>query len=705
MKQIASLLVVFVAVAGSQALSAERTDILISDFEGDDYGDWKVEGSAFGTKPARGALQGQMPVSGFLGKGLVNSFYGGDDSKGKLTSPAFKIERRHINFLIGGGKYPGQTCINLVVGGKAVRTATGPNDRSGGSEQLDSSSWEVTDLAGQMAVIEIVDDRAGGWGHINVDHIFQSDRPQSFAPVKRELVIEKHYLYLPVKTGGRKVRMKLVDDGRPVREFEIELAEGEPDFQAFCDVEQFRGRRLSIEVDRLPVESKALEAVVQGDAVPDASRLYAEPARPQYHFTSRRGWLNDPNGLVYSNSQWHLFYQHNPYGWGWGNMHWGHAVSPDLFHWQELPIALYPQRFDDWCFSGSALVDTKNTSGFKNGSRDVLVAAYTSTGRGECIVFSNDAGRTWTEFDGNPVVKHAGRDPKLLWHEPSQSWVMAVYDEPEGKRQIAFYSSKDLKSWKYESRIDGFFECPDLFELAIDGKPDQTQWVLSAADGKYVLGQFDGKHFEPETDKLQVWHGNFYAAQTYSAAPQGRRVQIGWGNGIEFPGAAFNQQMTIPAELTLRTTAEGPRLFAEPVRELADLAGKEWKLSDVALVPGDNPLADVRGELLRVTADIELGQAESVGFVVRGVPVGYNVAKRQLVCKNVSAPLEPVAGRVHIEILVDRGSVEVFGNHGRVALSVGGLIATGEKSIRTDVKGQGAKIRSLQVVELKSAWK
>ena len=710
MKHIRQFFVVLAVLAAVPVLAADRDDILIADFEGDDYGSWKVEGNAFGTKPARGALPGQMPVGGFLGQGLVNSFSGGDDSKGKLTSPEFKIERKHINFLIGGGNHPGQTCLNLIVGGKTVRTASGPNDRPGGSEQLDSSSWDVTDLVGQTAVIEIVDDRAGGWGHVNVDHIVQSDRPQSFAPARRELVIENRYLHLPVKTGGRKVRMKLVDDGRAVREFEIELAEGQPDFQTFCDVGKFRGRRLSIEVDRLPVESKALAAIVQADEVPDTGRLYAEPSRPQFHFTSRRGWLNDPNGLVYSSGQWHLFYQHNPYGWGWGNMHWGHAVSLDLFHWQEQPIALYPQRFDDMCFSGSAVVDTKNTSGFKSGSGDLLIAAYTSTGRGECIVYSNDAGRMWTEFAGNPVVKHTGRDPKLLWHEPSQSWVMAVYDEPQGKQQIAFHSSKDLKTWKYESRIDGFFECPDLFELAIDpgqagGKPDQSQWVLSAADGKYVLGRFDGKRFTAETDKLQVWHGNFYAAQTYSDAPQGRRVQIGWGNGVEFRGAAFNQQMTLPVELTLRETGEGPRLFAEPVRELAGLSGKNWELSNIALRPNENPLADVKGELLRVTADFELGQAESVGFVVRGVPVRYDVAKRQLTCKNVSAPLELVDGRMRIEILVDRGSVEVFGNHGRVVLSVGGVLAADDHSIRTDVTGQGAKIQSLQVVELKSAWR
>jgi fructan beta-fructosidase len=689
----------------SLALAAERADVLLADFEGEDYGTWKVEGTAFGSQPARGTLPGQMPVGGFLGKGLVNSFNGGDDSKGKLTSPPFMVERKHINFLIGGGKYPGQTCINLLVDGKVVRTATGPNDRPGGSEQLEWAHWDVSDLRGKTAVIEIVDERQGGWGHINIDHIVQSDRAMSFGPARRELSVEKRFLHLPVKTGGRKVRMKLVEGGTTLREFEIELAEDKPDFWAFADVGKFLGRRVAIEVDRLPADSSALEAVRQADDIPEAAPVYSEPARPQFHFTSRFGWLNDPNGLVYSGGQWHLFYQHNPYGWNWGNMHWGHAVSKDLFHWQELPVALYPKRFDDWCFSGSAVVDAKNTSGFKTGEGELLVAAFTSTGRGECIVFSNDAGRTWTEFEGNPVVKHAGRDPKLVWHDPSQSWVMAVYDEFDGKRQIAFYTSKNLKAWEFQSRIDGFFECPDLFELTLDRKKAERRWVLYPADGKYVLGQFDGRVFHPETEKLQLWYGNFYAAQTYDNAPEGRRIQIGWGQGIEFPGMPFNQQMVVPVELSLRTTDDGPRLFAEPVRELSGLSGKERTCSNVELVPGQNPLADVHGELLRIVADVEPGQAESFGFVVRGVPVRYDAARKQLICKGTAAPLNLVDGRVRIEILADRGSVEVFGNSGRVALSVGGVLPANDLSIRAEASGSGAKLRSLKITELKSAWK
>src|ERR1035441_3916388 len=201
----------------------------------------------------------------------------------------------------------------------------------------------------------------------------------------RELLIEKRFLNLPVKNHAPKHRVKLLVDGQLAREFEIELAAKEPDFWVFLDLSPFQGKCATIQVDPLPADSNVLAAIEQADQVRGTGDLYREALRPQYHFSSRRGWNNDPNGLVYYRGEYHLFYQHNPYGWDWGNMHWGHAVSPDLLHWQELPIALYPHRFDDWAFSGSAVVDRDNTAGFKTGAETPLVAAYTSTGRGECI--------------------------------------------------------------------------------------------------------------------------------------------------------------------------------------------------------------------------------------------------------------------------------------------------------------------------------
>src|SRR5262245_29916072 len=177
--------------------AADREEILLADFEGKDYGDWKATGEAFGKGPARGTLPGQMPVTGFKGKGLVNSFFGGDGVTGTLTSPPIRIERKFLNFLVGGGRHPSETCINLVVGEKIVRTASGPNDRPGGSEQLDWHSWDVAEFAGQKVIIQIVDRHTGGWGHVNVDHILQSDRKLQAEPARREIDIARAYLHLP----------------------------------------------------------------------------------------------------------------------------------------------------------------------------------------------------------------------------------------------------------------------------------------------------------------------------------------------------------------------------------------------------------------------------------------------------------------------------------------------------------------------------
>ena len=210
-------------LAASPLAAADRADVLVADFEGDTYGDgWKATGTAFGTGPAKGALPGQMPVSGYLGKGLVNSFKGGDTSTGTLTSPEFKVERKYMNFLIGGGKHA-KTCINLLVGGKAVRTATGPNDKDGGSEHLDWHTWDVSDIEGKAAVIEIIDDEKGGWGHITVDHIVQCDAKKQAEPMTRAFDIDKPYLQLPVKNGAPMRRVKFVVGKETVREFDIEL--------------------------------------------------------------------------------------------------------------------------------------------------------------------------------------------------------------------------------------------------------------------------------------------------------------------------------------------------------------------------------------------------------------------------------------------------------------------------------------------------
>ena len=694
------------AVAGV-SVAAEDEDIVIADFEGATYGSWQATGEAFGYRPARGTLPDQMPVTGYQGKGLVNSFVNGDRSIGTLTSPAFKIERKYINFLIGGGKHPGRTCINLLIGRRIARTATGPNDRPGGTEMLRWHTWDVSELAGRLATLQIVDRATGGWGHINIDHIVQSNTSYQVAQ-KLEMVLTKQYLHLPVKNGSPKRRMKVIVDDEIVRECEIELADAEPDFWVFLDVTAFQKQRATIEVDDLPRFSRALKLIGQGDEIRGGEDLYRETYRPQFHFTSRRGWNNDSNGLVYYRGEYHLYYQHNPYGIQWGNMHWGHAVSTDLVHWTELPIAIYPHRFGDWVFSGSAVVDADNTAGFQTGDEDVIVAAYTSTGRGEAIAYSNDRGRTFTDYEGNPVVKHRGRDPKVIWYEPGGHWVMALYHEVDKKRTIAFYTSSDLKQWEYQSLIEGFYECPEIFELPVDGDADRTKWVLHAADGDYMIGAFDGKVFTRESGKHRYSYGNcFYASQTYNNIPNddGRRIQIAWGRVTMPQEMPFNQMMLFPVELTLRTTDEGIRMFAEPVREVERLHGRRAEWENVTLEPGKNPLAGIEGELFHILAVLSAGQARKLGFRVRGVPVTYDVQAGQLGCLDKTAPLGRDNGRIRLELLIDRTSIEIFANGGRVYMPIGVIPPDEGEPLVLFAEGGAATIDSLEVYELRSAWK
>ncbi len=689
----------------SCAVRAQSPERLLADFEGRDYGGWKIEGTAFGTGPVRGTLPGQMAVDGFQGGGLVNSFFGGDASVGSLTSPEFTIDRKSIRFLIGGGGWAGKTCINLIVDGKVVRTATGPNTEPGGSERLEPAGWDVSDLAGRSARLEIVDRATGGWGHINLDQIVLTDKnpPRTLRDVRRELALERRYLHFPVKTGAKKSRVALLVDDTIVREFEIELAD-DPDWWAHLDVGAWQGRSAVLRVDRLAEDSSALRRVSQADEIWNAREVYREPLRAQIHFSPRRGWNNDPNGLVYAQGEYHLYFQHNPYGWGWGNMHWGHAVSRDLVHWDELPIAIYPRKFGDWAFSGSAVVDRLDTSGMKQSKDDLLAAAFTSTGRGECMAFSRDRGRTWTEFAGNPVVKHQGRDPRLLWHEPTKRWVMAVYDESDGKQWIAFYTSAGMKSWTYRSRVEGFFECPDLFELPVDGDPTRRKWVLTAASSEYVVGQFDGTTFRPETSKLTGHRGRgFYAAQTFSQDPRGRVVQIGWLQ-TNTPGMPFNQGMSLPSHLSLRNTPDGPRLAWQPVQELTELRSRRLASLTGSLESGPNPLAGVKGELIELRAEFEPGPSSVLTLKVRGVEIVYDAQRQELRVQGHHAPAPLRAGKQRLVIFTDRTGLEVFASDGLTYVPMPINLDPADLGLESRVSGEPIKIESFDVHALNGIW-
>jgi len=439
-------------------------------------------------------------------------------------------------------------------------------------------------------------------------------------------------------------------------------------------------------------------------------KLYQEVYRPQFHFTAKKNWINDPNGLVYYKGEYHLFFQHDPSNIEWGNIVWGHALSPDMVNWKQLANAIEPDELG-MIFSGSGVVDWNNTAGFQSGKEKTIVIIYTSAGKPftQSIAYSNDRGRTWTKYEKNPVLGHIignNRDPKVIWYAPLKRWVMALY---LGHNNYALFSSPNLKQWTRlcDIQLPGSGECPDIFELPVDGDTENTKWVFWGANGNYIIGIFDGHSFRRESEVLKSdWGANFYAAQTWSDIPpsDGRRLQIAWMRRGKYPDMPFNQQMSFPCELTLRTTPEGIRLYRRPIKEIKNIHQKEYSWNNQILKPEENLLSDIHGELFHIQAEIEVGNATEFGFIVRGESTRYTVANNELFCLGKSASLTPLQGKIKLEILVDRTSLEIFGNDGRISMSFCFLPDPRNTNLKIYSSGGKVRIVSLKVYELRSIW-
>jgi fructan beta-fructosidase len=523
---------------------------------------------------------------------------------------------------------------------------------------------------------------------------------------EKEIILKSKYLNLPVQNGVSKQRMILIIDKKTVREFDIEVAVDKDDFWIFWDISVFKGKKVILKVEDMPESGRGFDKIYQDNKIKNESSIYKEKLRPQFHFSSKRGWNNDPNGLVYYDGEYHLFYQHNPYGWGWGNMHWGHAVSTDLLHWQELPDALYPDKFGTM-FSGSAVIDSFNTSGFQTGDEKVMIAAYTADSREkevQCIAYSNDKGRTWTKYKNNPVIGDRRdvvgsrniRDPKVFWHNASQKWILVLF---EGTG-LSIFTSNNLIDWEYQSHTKGFWECPELFELTVDDNPYNKKWVMYGASGTYMIGIFDGKKFTMESGKHYNHNSVMYAAQTYNNVPDGRRIQIGWGR-VSAPGMPFNQMMTFPTELSLRTTNSGIRLFSEPIREIYKLHVKEnrWRNLEVNGQRFELPEI-ITDDLLHIRAEFEIKLVRRFGLNIHGYKIEYDMNYNLL---NGSF-LSPIKNKIHLEILVDRNSIEIFANHGRLFLAEEYNSVDQEKGVKFFSSGGVTLLKNLEIYKLKSIW-
>lgn len=520
--------------------------------------------------------------------------------------------------------------------------------------------------------------------------------------------IDKRYLNFPISHAQERSKMTFESsDGSVNYSVVIRLAPDEADYWVFYDVSHLKGKSLTITYEG---DSNALSSIYQDIEIKGASTLYQEENRPQFHFTTQRGWINDPNGLVYYDGEYHLFYQHNPYEREWENMHWGHAVSKDLVHWNQLPTALYPDELGTM-FSGSAVIDYNNTAGFNRGDEPAMVAFYTAASSDrqvQAMAYSLDKGRTWTKYDKNPLIdskekwnSQDTRDPKVFWYEDLSHWVM-VLNERDGH---SIYTSKDMKDWKYESHVTGFWECPELFELPIDGDVNNTRWVMYGATGTYMLGSFDGRKFTPEAGKYFYTSGALYAAQTFTGIPasDGRRIQIGWGR-IQQPGMPFNGMMMLPTELTLRSTKEGPRLFSVPVEETEALFSqdKQWKALDAT--QANALLKEYKDtDRIRIKTTIKLWHATDAGFNLFGQRIiGYDMNANTLNGRFYS-PEDRTSMELSADIYIDRTSVEVFIDGGVYSYYLERK-AEPNNDEGFHFWGNNIEVKELKVYQVKSIW-
>jgi sucrose-6-phosphate hydrolase SacC (GH32 family) len=604
------------AVLMSLVTNGFGSDVVIGNFQGADYADWKATGTAFDSGPASGsALLSQLEIENSPDNAVASSEVGGDKPTGTLTSPEFKIAGKYISFRIGGGDYEHDTCLNLLVNGKVVKSATGWR-----SDRLVPASWDVSSFFGQTVRIQIVDAASGEWGHINVDEIVQTDRPER----------------LPAVTGP----------------------------------------------------------------------LYQEAFRPQFHFTARQwtmdrlnpgmqqeGWVNDLNGLIYYEGEYHLFAQR------WAKC-WIHAVSSDLVHWTELEPAFWEEQAGSGVQSGTCVIDYKNTSGLSPDKANPAMVAFFPRwdNRSQCIAYSLDRGRSWRFYERNPILVRRERDPKVFWYAPGNHWVMVLY----GDSQYHLLTSTNLLNWRDEQHpVQDSFECPDFFELPVDGNRDHMKWVLMQGNGKYSIGSFDGTEFKEETERHPCDMGpNFYATQTWhnTDTGDGRRIQAAWMRGSSFPDMPFNQQVSFPCELTLHKTRNGLRIFRTPIQEIALLHNGQDTWTNRVLKANQVLSLQPSGRLFHIQAKLSIPEGAKLTFNLRGNPV-------VLTSKTIESGASPasVGDTIKtVEILLDCASVEVFVNGGEISSTR--YVLPNENGLSVKAESGAVTIESLSIYPLKSTW-
>lgn len=468
--------------------------------------------------------------------------------------------------------------------------------------------------------------------------------------------------------------------------------------------------------------------------------MTADRYRPQFHFTPLRNWMNDPNGLVYVDGEYHLFYQYNPYDKVWGHMHWGHAVSPDLVHWHHLPLALHEEpETGITMFSGSAVVDWQNTSEFGNADHPPIVAIYTGDHRPAPledvhIAYSTDLGRSFTKYAGNPVVDVDNPkfgDPKVFWHEQTEKWIMVnILGHEQGC--VVLYGSTDFRNWTYLSRFEApdvapaIWECPDLFQLAVNGDPSDVRWVLKINNTDpagqqtwYFIGDFDGTTFASESTAEEAAgrdYGDIYAEVTYNSIPaaDGRRILIGWIRQQPVEDRAWTGAQSIPRVLTLRGDDTGLVLCQAPVEEMEALHQEHhhWEMVELSETRPE-PTRKLAGDTMEIKTEFEAGAARDIGLHLQmneggWARIGYSTANRRLFVdqangKRVEAPYSLKHRRLKMHVFIDHNLIEIFAGDGDTVITTSLAPDPLCETVEPYAEGGTAQLVALDAWQLASA--
>ena len=700
--------------------------------------DWAVEGYAFGThNPVPGERQKQA-------LGTRNQRY---VQKGRMASPGFTIESDYLEIDCAGTYHPTEVAVVLMVDGKDQRSCSPepgygflgaklPSPRMFLPPDPGKYFFDVRNLLGRKAVLEIRDQHYDGL-FFDVKITATDQGPDNGQTVITKAVdwveyhfetkIEDGYLLVPVGplVGTPLQRVTVEIEGEEELSVHLPLAFGDiktAGYQAAYDLTPYPGKPLKVTYHRFAKSGPATFLTQREIPGRDTS-----DRKPGFHVYNRIGMLNDPNGLVYYNDEWHLFHQ---FGYNLSHTDWKHYVSKDLMHWEERPIALFHDA-QGAMFSGSAVVDVLNTSGWGSKNEPPLVLAYTASSgnagwkendviQAQCLAYSTDGGRNFIKYEGNPVLGHEQhiiknrpkdsdtRDPKIFWFSPTKGrdanakdghWVMVLFE----RKGHTIYTSTDLKAWTKTGTIKGFHECPELFPLAVDGDPENVKWIMYGARSRYHIGAFDGKTFKPETKKqIGMYYGDkCYASQTFNNTEKGpdgqpRRIQTMWQGGRL-------GQISLPVELTLKMTPLGLRLCMLPVKEIEKLYTRSEKADGLVLKPGAaNPLADLEGGLYDIDIEADLSEVKQLVLRVRGNEIvvqadetGLSIGKTMKI---------PGTHKLHLRVVADNTSQDVyFGRHG-LYYSPRTPIVNPDKSIHLDVEGGAVPFSKLRVHQLKSIW-